>query len=193
MSNRNPTRQKILATTSSLLERQGYHATGLNQIVKESSTPRGSLYYYFPDGKEQLASEAVRLRMKAMADHTRRFLGQIDDPAEAIHAMIVDISQKMALQNCGTGAPIAAVALEASNTSERIRKACADGYQGLRDVITAKLVMGGFAAEKATSLAVTINAAIEGGMILARTKQDASILVNVANDMKTLLQSASDR
>lgn len=119
------------------------------------------------------------------------FLSQIDDPAEAIHAMIVDISQKIAQQSCGTGAPIAAVALEASNTSERIRKACADGYQGLQDVIAAKLVMGGFATEKAASLAITINAAIEGAMILARTKQDASILVNVANDVKTLLQSAS--
>jgi TetR/AcrR family transcriptional repressor of lmrAB and yxaGH operons len=187
----NMTRQKILATTSNLLERQGYHATGLNQIVKESATPRGSLYYYFPDGKEELAAEAVTQRMKAMAAHTRQFLGQIDDPVEAIHALIVDISQKIAQQSCGTGAPIAAVALEASNTSERIRKACADGYQGLQDVIAAKLVMGGFSAEKAATLAGTINASIEGAIIISRTKQDVTSLVNVANDMKTLLQIAS--
>ena len=187
----NLTRQKILTTTSNLLERQGYHATGLNQIVKESATPRGSLYYYFPDGKEELAAEAVTQRMNAMADYTRYFLGEIDDPAEAIHAMIVDISRKMAQQGCCTGAPIAAVALEASNTSERIRKACMTGYQGLQDVLAAKLVMGGFSAERAAALATTINASIEGAMIISRTKQDAQILVNVANDIKTLLQSAS--
>jgi hypothetical protein len=35
----------------------------------------------------------------------------------------------------------------------------------------------------------TINATIEGAMILSRTKQDAQILVNVANDMKILLVS----
>jgi len=187
----NPTRQKILATTSNLLERQGYHATGLNQIVKESGTPRGSLYYYFPEGKEELAAEAVTQRMNAMSDHMRRFLGEIADSVEAIYAMIVDISQNMAQQSCGTGAPIAAVALEASNTSERIRKACAEGYQGLQEVIAAKLVMGGFSAEKAYSLATTINAAIEGAMILSRTKQDANILVNVAKDIKALLQTTS--
>lgn len=186
----NPTRQKILTTTSNLLERQGYHATGLNQIVKESGTPRGSLYYYFPGGKEELASEAVTQRMRTMADFTRQSLGQIDDPVEAIHSMIVTISQNMAQQSCNTGAPIAAVALEASNTSERIRKACADGYQGLEDVVAAKLVMGGFSAEKAASLATTIIAAIEGATIISRTKQDASILVNVANDIKMLLQGA---
>lgn len=187
----NLTRDKIVATTAKLLEYQGYHATGLNQIVKESATPRGSLYYYFPEGKEELASEAVKKRMIAMADDSRRMLAKTDDPIEAIYALILNISQNIANQECGTGAPIAAVALEASNTSERIRKACADGYQGLQDVIAAKLVMGGFSAEKATSLAITINSAIEGAMILSRTKQDASILVNVANDIKTLLQAVA--
>lgn len=185
----NSARQKILATTSTLLERQGYHATGLNQIVKESGTPRGSLYYYFPEGKEELAAEAVTQRMNAMADWTRRMLGKHDDPIEAIHAMIMQMSRQCAQDGCSSGAPISAVALEASNTSERLRNACADGFQGLQDVLAAKLVMGGFAAERAASLAMTINASIEGAMILSRTKQDANCLVNVANDIKTLLQA----
>ncbi len=184
------TRDKILATTSSLLERQGYHATGLAQIVSESATPRGSLYYYFPDGKEELASEAVALRMRATAEFARRFLGEINDPVEAVYAMIMDMAEKMSKQGCGTGAPIAAVALEASNSSERIRKACADGYQGLQEVLAAKLVMGGFSAERASSLAMTINASIEGGMVLSRTKHDSDILVSIADDMKFLLRSA---
>ncbi len=186
----NPTRQKILATTSDLLERQGYHATGLNQIVKESSTPRGSLYYYFPGGKEELASEAVTQRMSEVAEQKRRFLDQINDPIEAIYTMIMRASQQLLQSGCAHGAPIAAITLEASNKSERIRKACAAGYQKSEDVYAAKLVMGGFSAEKAASLASTINAAFEGGMILTRAKQDTTILVNVANDMKTLLQNA---
>ena len=186
----NPTRQKILATTSDLLERQGYHATGLNQIVKESSTPRGSLYYYFPGGKEELASEAVTQRMSEVAEHKRRFLEQIDDPIEAIYTMLMRASQRLLESECSHGAPIATIALEASNKSERIRQACATGYQKSEDVYAAKLVMGGFSAEKAARLASTINAAMEGGIILARTKQDATILANVANDMKMLLQSA---
>lgn len=187
----NLTKQKILTTTSELLEQQGYHATGLNQIVKESNTPRGSLYYYFPNGKEELATEAVTQRMLMMATRSQSFLAKVDDAVEAIYSFIVSLSEQMSEDGCCTGAPIAAVALEASNSSESIRKACAEGYQGLHNVLAAKLVSGGFSEEKALSLAITINASIEGATILARTKQDASIIKNIANDIKVLLDNSA--
>ena len=52
-------REKILQTASELMEKQGYHGTGLNEIIQRSGAPKGSLYYYFPEGKEQLASETI--------------------------------------------------------------------------------------------------------------------------------------
>lgn len=182
-------RQKIITATSKLLERQGYHATGLKQILAESGTPRGSLYYYFPEGKEELAAEAIVHRMREMAEHARHILSQIDDPAEAIGAMIRHFGETMQEHGCNTGAPIAAVALEASNSNERLRKACAAGYDGLQAVLAAKLVMGGYSAENATKLASIINASIEGAMILVRTKQDESVLFHVADAMKAIIQS----
>ncbi|MEM7114563.1 MAG: TetR/AcrR family transcriptional regulator [Chloroflexota bacterium] len=185
----NPAKQKLLVTTSNLLERQGYHATGLKQILEESGTPRGSLYYYFPDGKEALAAEAITQRMNEMANHSRHLLGQVDDPAEAIYAMIRHFAEMMQRHGCGAGAPIAAVALEASNSSERLREACAAGYDGLQAVLAAKLVMGGFSAANAAKLAAIINASIEGAIILVRTKQDPAILFDIADAMKTVVQS----
>lgn len=186
----NETRDKILITTSSLLEKQGYHATGLNQIVKESATPRGSLYYYFPEGKEELAAEAIQRRMKEMADFTRRFLSKIDDPIEAVVELIMLMAKQIEQNDCCSGAPIAAVALEASGSSERIRKACEEGYRGLQDVWAAKLVMGGYPADRANELAVMINAAIEGATVLTRTMRDAQPMITAAQNMKILLESA---
>lgn len=55
----NTTRDQIIETTCELLEAYGYHATGLNQILTKSGTPKGSLYYYFPEGKEELTSETL--------------------------------------------------------------------------------------------------------------------------------------
>ncbi|MEM8862710.1 MAG: TetR/AcrR family transcriptional regulator [Chloroflexota bacterium] len=184
----NSTRDKIVTTTAALLEKQGYAATGLNQIVKESATPRGSLYYYFPEGKEELAVEAVTHRMKEAAEFSRRFLRQIEDPIEAVYQMVLMMAKNMENAGCCGGAPIAAVALEASNSSERLRQACADGYQQLQDVLAAKLVLGGFTTEQASSLAVLINSSIEGAMILGRTNQNAAALRSVAGNLKQLME-----
>src|SRR5690348_1432446 len=49
----------MVNATIKLLSRQGYHGTGLNEIVAEAQAPKGSMYHHFPGGKEQLVAEAV--------------------------------------------------------------------------------------------------------------------------------------
>ena len=67
-------RQRIIDTASRLFQEQGYRATGLNQILRESGAPKGSLYYYFPDGKEDLAVHAVRAAADAIRETVSRGL-----------------------------------------------------------------------------------------------------------------------
>jgi len=55
---REPTRDRILQAGYGLLLRQGYHATGLKQILDEAQVPKGSFYHYF-DSKEHLAAELI--------------------------------------------------------------------------------------------------------------------------------------
>ncbi|MBK8129269.1 MAG: TetR/AcrR family transcriptional regulator [bacterium] len=54
----NPKREQIIQSTCQLIEIQGYHATGIKQILAESEAPKGSLYYYFPDGKDELVGRS---------------------------------------------------------------------------------------------------------------------------------------
>ncbi|MGW2312246.1 TetR family transcriptional regulator, partial [Actinomadura luteofluorescens] len=68
MTPRGETRERVLRTAAELFQRQGYHGTGLNQVLAESGAPKGSLYFHFPDGKEQLASESVALSGRAVGE-----------------------------------------------------------------------------------------------------------------------------
>ena len=51
-------RQAIVDAAVALFRKQGYAATGLNEIVEASGAPKGSLYYYFPKGKASIAVAA---------------------------------------------------------------------------------------------------------------------------------------
>ncbi|MEM5591405.1 TetR/AcrR family transcriptional regulator [Niallia circulans] len=65
MKKGNNKKEAILTTATKLFQLQGFHATGLNQIIDESGAPKGSLYYHFPNGKEEIALEAIK-RMREL-------------------------------------------------------------------------------------------------------------------------------
>ena len=47
-------------SSAELFRRQGYTATGIKQILAAANAPFGSLYHFFPGGKEQLGAETIR-------------------------------------------------------------------------------------------------------------------------------------
>src|SRR5271165_4876433 len=53
-------RQAIVRAAVALFRKQGFAATGLNEILSRSGAPKGSLYHYFPGGKAELGEAAVR-------------------------------------------------------------------------------------------------------------------------------------
>src|SRR5581483_1290035 len=54
------TKQRIVDATAEGFRRQGYMGTGLKQIAAEADAAFGSLYHFFPGGKEELGAEVIR-------------------------------------------------------------------------------------------------------------------------------------
>lgn len=180
-------REHILQTTCDLMEKQGYHGTGLNEIVKESGAPKGSLYHYFPEGKEQITSEAVVQSGKVIAQRIKNDLGGKSNAAEAIHDFVLKIADHVELSGFAAGSPLTAVAMETTTKSERINLACRDAYSLLESAFVEKLVEGGYSKVKAYELGTFITAAIEGGIILSRTYHSGNPLRTVAKHLKVWL------
>src|SRR5262245_55101569 len=53
------TRSKMVRGAAELLRERGYSGTGFREVIEITGAPRGSIYHHFPDGKAQLAGEAV--------------------------------------------------------------------------------------------------------------------------------------
>lgn len=182
MAKRGETRERLLRTAATLFQTQGYHATGLNQVVAEGRAPKGSLYFHFPGGKEQLAVESVALS----AEHIRTSLRAVDD----LDAALELFAQLLIASDFKGGCPVATVALDAGGESEPIREACAAAYASWREPLVDFLGRQGVPRERVSGLATTILAAIEGALLLARTQRDVTPLRQVGANMRVLIEGA---
>lgn len=185
------TRDQIIETTCDLLELQGYHATGLNQIIKESGTPKGSLYYHFPGGKEELAVEAVNHVGRIVLQRIRENLAQVDDSAESISTFIRNIALNVERSGFRAGGPITTIAMETASTSPTLRQECQRIYDEWQAAFADKLRIGGIEEQRSRRMAALIVAAIEGGVILCRTSQSQTPLQQVSEEIYQLVIHAT--
>src|SRR3977135_2427127 len=61
MPRRTDSRARMIKAAFDLFRKRGYHATAFSDVVQESGAPRGSIYFHFPGGKQELAREAIAL------------------------------------------------------------------------------------------------------------------------------------
>ena len=188
MTTKENSKEKLLKTASRLFQLQGYHGTGLNQILKESGAPKGSLYYHFPDGKEQLAIESVQLTAKFVTESIKNSLVKTTDPIKAIQNFITEMADRFNIEGCSGGVPIAAVALETALISEPLRTACQLAYKNFQTVFTQKLLDSGFDKQRAEELGIIINAMIEGAFLTSFTMGNNESLLLVAKSIPALLK-----
>lgn len=186
------TKEKILQTATRLFYFQGFHGTGLNQILKESGCPKGSLYHYFPDGKEQLAEEAIiasKLRIGNVISH---FMAEHDAVEDALNAHLHAMAQLFQIENgvqesSYTLMPFGLLAAESAFTSERLRKASSDTYKYWESLYYTKLISNGYSEESAVTISRTISAWIEGAVTLSLTKHSNEPLLTMMDVLPKLL------
>lgn len=189
MESKMNTREKILATAAFLFQKNGYHATGLNEIIKESATPKGSLYYYFPDGKEELAAATIKLMGDKIQHHIKEELAKNSDPVKAIKEFILDIAREFNEKDQENCFSIGLLALETVSISESLRKTCIEVYDLWTDTYYQKLVSSGFSSEKAKELSLILQLMIEGAITISLIRNDDSMLVAAAEKIPVLLKN----
>jgi AcrR family transcriptional regulator len=162
------TKDRILERGAELFRRQGYAATGVKQIVAEASAPFGSLYHFFPGGKQQLGEVVIRRSGALYGELIDTFFIPGSDAALATRAFFAAAAETLRETDYADACPIATVALEVSSTSEPLRLACAEVFSGWIDAAAERLVAGGLAHDVARELAISMLASLEGAFVLAR-------------------------
>jgi TetR/AcrR family transcriptional regulator, lmrAB and yxaGH operons repressor len=179
-------RQRLVETAARLFRVQGYHATGLNQIVEESKAPKGSLYHYFPDGKEQLGAEALSAAGRQLHGKLQALVQM--NPFQALDKLLEMSIEELESSDYCDGCPIATVALETTASSTVLRDKCSAIFDRALHTLQGWLMDKGVARQEAESLAVTVFAAFEGALILCKVQRSSEPLKAVVHQMKTFLK-----
>ena len=179
----------MVVAAGELFRRQGYNGTGLNQILEESGSPRGSLYFHFPDGKQPLASEAVRSAGAAVGDGIAHLLRSHEDVGEAVGRVVDYLAADLRESNYEHGCPVGTVALDTASSSEPVRLACNEMFDQWLDHIQRGLENAGWPPGEARDQALYVLSAIEGALLVARVRRDTGPLQAVGNRLRQTLSA----
>jgi TetR/AcrR family transcriptional repressor of nem operon len=91
-TNRNDKRAAIIQAGAELMLRQGYHGTGIQEIVKAAGVPKGSFYNYFRS-KEDFALDAMEFTSR---DPIAGFEAALNGGTTSPRQRIVDVYASMA-------------------------------------------------------------------------------------------------
>jgi len=187
------TRARMLETTARLLQHRGYHGTSLSDILEASGAPRGSLYFHFPGGKDQLVLEATRAAVEEATRELRDILAMAKTPAQGVRAFVEAAAQILHETDYTFGCPVAPVILDATDGFPELAELCRRAFEEWVGLLQSSFIEAGVPDQRAHALALLVESSLEGLLLIARAYRDTSPLLTVAAELEAVVDAALPR
>jgi AcrR family transcriptional regulator len=188
-----PTRDRIVEAGATLFRRQGYSGTGMKAIAAAAQAPFGSIYHFFPGGKDELGGEVIRAAGRVYGGLVAAFFDPQPDVALATRDAFFGAAETVRDSGWADACPIATVALEVASTNEDLRLATAEVFQAWLDSLADRFASAGIAPEEARRLAMSFVAALEGAFVLARSLRDTAPVIAAGETLYAAVRAALDQ
>ncbi|MGC1736405.1 MAG: TetR/AcrR family transcriptional regulator [Mycobacterium sp.] len=168
MAKKNDSKERMIAAARRLFREHGYLGTALSDVVTESAAPRGSIYFHFPGGKEELASEVNLLHAGDHIAHINRAAATTNTAGQLIEAFIGRIRDELISSNYREGCAMAPIVIESTAASDQLTDATRRGFQDMIATLAARLTEKNVPHSRAIQLATHAWSSVEGALILSR-------------------------
>jgi AcrR family transcriptional regulator len=166
-------------SAAELFSREGFGATGIKAVLAAAAAPYGSLYHFFPGGKQELGAAALTHGGERYRELLESVYPPGADVVEATEASFVQAAGLLEETDYRYACPIATIALEVANTDELLRTAAAAAFESWLEVLEQRFTEAGMSTERALEVAVEAFCLIEGALLLARTTR-SSVPMHIA-------------
>jgi TetR/AcrR family transcriptional regulator, lmrAB and yxaGH operons repressor len=168
MVRRSDSRDRMITAARRLFREQGYLGTALSDVVTESAAPRGSMYFHFPGGKEELATEVTLHHGADVIAHINRVAGATETAAEFIRAFLGRFRDEIVASHYREGCAVAPIVIESTPTSPSLSAVTQRAFRDLIATLTARLEEKAVPHESANALALNTVTSMEGALIVSR-------------------------
>lgn len=182
-------REDLISAAIELFRARGYEGVGVAELLEKSSAPRGSLYFHFPGGKEQIGVEVIE-RVGGAVREQFRALGQRDvDFDQYVDAVFKTTAKTVKDRDFCASCPIAAIAGEVAGSAGLLANAVKDTFAGWEHEIAIAAEARGMNAKNAADFASALVTSMEGAFLLSKMQRSVTPHLNAARAVKALAAS----
>lgn len=165
-----------MESAAALFSRRGYAATGVKAVLAEASAPYGSLYHWFPGGKQELGVAALEHGGARYREMLESVYPEHKDVVEATTGSFTLAAEILESSDYDYACPIATIALEVASSDEPMRLAAASAFESWVEILERRFAEAGMTKTLAAEVAVETFALMEGALLLARTTRSTKPL-----------------
>jgi AcrR family transcriptional regulator len=182
---RKDSRNKMVRSAAALIGTRGFSATSFADVLEHSGAPRGSIYHHFPNGKRQLAEDAIGWTSDQILGHLRSC--RATTPTELMTCFI-DLWRQSVLASRGSaGCAVAGVAIDIGAFEDELIGTVRRTFRSWVTELAAGLVKLKVPPDRARTIAFAAVAGMEGALILCRAEGNSRPLEAVADELVRLV------
>ena len=174
----------MLGAAVELFRARGYEGVGVAELLEKSGAPRGSLYFHFPGGKEQIGAEAVTRVGEDVATRFRELRLSGVDLATFIERVFKTTAKEAKERHYQASCPMAAVAAGFSSENLKLKAAVRGAFTSWEHEISLAAQGDGLSQANANVLASAMLASIEGAFVVSKAQESSAPHVNASRALQ---------
>ncbi|GBG38036.1 putative HTH-type transcriptional regulator [Mycobacterium montefiorense] len=184
---RGGTRTKMLVSAAEVMRERGAAGVTIDAVLARSGAPRGSVYYHFPEGRNQILSEALRFSGDSI---TATIDAAAEHGARALLREFIRLWERLLTDgDFLAGCPVVAAAITADETDQDLTNEAGMILGRWCTALTRAFMNDGFDHDDAASLAVMSISALEGAIVLSRSTRSVRPLSQVGEQLEFLIKA----
>ena len=173
-------RQRLIECAAELFWKNGYSATGISEILKQTGLPKGSFYFYFK-GKDDLAAAVTEYYQKILLEQF-----QNSSQRNNWENFIEEIFDYLSGRTNGqvfAGCPFAVMGMETALSKPALASVFMEDLKKIEQIFQEVLLYSGLPQDHAGILSQRMISVYQGELLLGRVSGNLSYLKNAKKNM----------